>query len=552
MARKARGIASVKGVGSTGDTCIYQLKFAEMVWLSRSDRMGPSPAAKQVRKKHQKKRPHPPNPCDCASAPVKSVRMGPANFDAAMTDWAATQRQWLRSGGRSRLQAVFARGIDMTSHYSGTGAAELSVAAIAAGVSQEWNSESGVFAGVKFHGCCDLSPICRQVLMSHSAESKSEHCFGDMCSRPPESVVNQLRKLLLKHQRKANDAPSARRQTDIGKEWVSSAMEVLKSWEPQRSDTAQCYCHGRACPLFPPRTSRYHLEVSGINCQPWSAAGKRLGWLDDRSIPCLILVRSILGVEPDGVCIECTPEFDFPTLANLLQAKYDGDFVLTSPEDHGMPVARRRKYMWFDRRASVAEMHVKVCDLLMHTRRVPRIGPEDYLRAPLAELQQHYNKLLEVAIRAGKLVEPSVPQRRRRTKGPRFSHLRLRDVLYGGYLGRYEVYRKNLQESLAKRGCHLVDIAKSPGYSSAPTSSRFPTLLKSSCLVAMYDSAESDRLVLPSELPAVHGLHIPPIVAADLPPRAVRALVGNSMHVAQVGCFVQFALAGRTLSSQEE
>ena len=122
----------------------------------------------------------------------------------------------------------------------------------------------------------------------------------------------------------------------------------------------------------------------------------------------------------------------------------------------------------------------------------------------------------------------------------------MRDVLHGGFLTRYDEYRKNLKDALAKHGCHVVDINKTPGYSGAPNSRRFQTLMKSSCLVAMFDSVESDRLLLPSELPAVHGLHLPPDVLGDLPPRAVRNLVGNSMHVVQVGSFVQYALATRS------
>ena len=103
-------------------------------------------------------------------------------------------------------------------------------------------------------------------------------------------------------------------------EWVDAAMQILGEWTPTREDTAHCLRHDGNCPTFPARTSastpgrRFHLEISGINCQPWSYAGKRMGWLYDRSIPCLILVQTILSVEPDAVCIECTPAFDFATL----------------------------------------------------------------------------------------------------------------------------------------------------------------------------------------------------------------------------------------------
>ena len=53
-------------------------------------------------------------------------------------------------------------------------------------------------------------------------------------------------------------------------------------------------------------------------------------------------------------------------------------------------------------------------------------------------------------------------------------------------------------------------------------------------------------MMLPSELPAMHGLHLPARVLSALLVRAVRSLVGNSVHVAQVVFFVQYALATRS------
>ena len=43
----------------------------------------------------------------------------------------------------------------------------------------------------------------------------------------------------------------------------------------------------------------------------------------------------------------------------------------------------------------------------------------------------------------------------------------------------------------------------------------------------------------------------PPSVLGRLSVGQVRALVGNSMHVAQIGAFAQFALAARTWSSDQ-
>jgi hypothetical protein len=94
-------------------------------------------------------------------------------------------------------------------------------------------------------------------------------------------------------------------------------------------------------------------------------------------------------------------------------------------------------------------------------------------------------------------------------------------------------------------GCHIVDINHNPEYRGPPSDARVPTIMRSSTLVAVFPSAASDRLVLPTELVAMHGLELPAQLMSRLPDRRLVSLVGNSMHVAQVGCFLQFALAMR-------
>ena len=148
-------------------------------------------------------------------------------------------------------------------------------------------------------------------------------------------------------------------------------------------------------------------------------------------------------MELDGVCLECTPRFDFNTLADLLRAKYDGDFAIASPDDHGLPMARRRIYMWSGWRLSVDETHARMRDTLDCARRIPMILPETYLRATPAELLRHYNEVLEAGVQAGKLSAATSVPRRRRAKGPRVLQLSVRDILHGGFLKRYDEYRGN-------------------------------------------------------------------------------------------------------------
>jgi hypothetical protein len=121
--------------------------------------------------------------------------------------------------------------------------------------------------------------------------------------------------------------------------------------------------------------------------------------------------------------------------------------------------------------------------------------------------------------------------------------LTLKNILPGGLCRRYQQHREKAAEAPNDTGhCYVVDAHKTVSWGGKPKS-RVPTILRSSTLIAIFESPEQDRLLLPSELPGIHGIRLPPEALSSLAPREVRSLVGNSMHVAQVGCFVQYALA---------
>ena len=458
-----------------------------------------------------------------------------------MSDWAITSSKALCKldpDSHSRLRRVVARGIDVTTHYSGTGTAEAAIAAFAARIADP-QTVPGSSTTVSCYSACDINPVCQDVLDGHPIASRPLHRFSDLCDRPPAELVQRLREGLHGFQKKAGlraSTPGGSQKHKVASEqWVSSAMNLLSEWTPSRGSLAHCLRHGHRCATYPPRTGRYHLEVSGVNCQPWSQAGQRRGWLDDRSIPCLILVRIILAVEPDGVCIECTPRFDFQTLCALLQPVYTGDFAITSPADFGLPVDRGRMYMWFDRRSAVSIAARPMADI-RHTGRTQRLSLEVFLRASPEEVQTYYRQSL------GNLRSSSPVLRRRSLAGK----LRLEDVLSAGNLTRYRRYRE-LIANLPEAQCYVVDVHQSPDYGAKPRSGRMPTLLRSSVLVVVRRPPAEDRLLLPTELPALHGLEIASGLLSRLPAAEVRSLVGNSMHMVQIGVFVQFALGTRVL-----
>ena len=326
-----------------------------------------------------------------------------------------------------------------------------------------------------------------------------------------------------------------------GKQWVAEAMCILAEWRPTAEElTRKCRTHGRDCPAFPKAScGRFHLEISGVCCQPWSLRGRRRGWLDERSLPCLVLVHQLLVALPHGICIECTPCFDFMTLAGLLEERYVGEFAVTCPSDLGLPLLRRRKYMWFDLRHSLHKVHFPLSQYADISRRARALDGSIYMRATDEEVQAYYAALLQKQqVRSC----PLVPRRRVIT---------LEDVLKGGYLQRFREHMEQV-ESLrtSQRGrCHFLDISQSVEFGHLNKSHCVPTLCRSSRLVYVPPLGRQPRLVLPQEMLAMHGIMLPATVEPRLKQSGtqMQQLIGNTMHVGQVGTFLQFAMSSRSV-----
>ena len=158
-----------------------------------------------------------------------------------------------------------------------------------------------------------------------------------------------------------------------------------------------------------------------------------------------------------------------------------------------------------------------------------------YLRATPREVQRHYDQVVAQRRQGGPLL-------------PRVAGLR--EALVDGDRRRLDAFLESLPRS-ARAVDLAVDVSSNVSWIGVNTKPYLATLTCSSLLVFLprEGSSADARLVLPSELPAIHGISFPSHVLAKITPAQMRSLIGNSMHVSQVGTFLQFAFASRARRS---
>ena len=129
---------------------------------------------------------------------------------------------------------------------------------------------------------------------------------------------------------------------------------------------------------------------------------------------------------------------------------------------------------------------------------------------------------------------------------------RVADFFEPGSYSRYRDHRGAVAKiRKCEQDCFVVDISQNPNYSRVSKPNVFPTILKSSTLVVLSADEAHDCMFAPEELLSIHGIVLPDSVLRRLSDRQVKQLVGNSMHVVQVGTFIQCAFAARMWSGDQ-
>ena len=85
------------------------------------------------------------------------------------------------------------------------------------------------------------------------------------------------------------------------------------------------------------------MAIAGVTCVDWSSLGCKGGWLGDSSLPFLFWARERHFQGEDIIIIECTPQIDHATIADILP-EYTLHMFDVCSSALGVPATRRRKY----------------------------------------------------------------------------------------------------------------------------------------------------------------------------------------------------------------
>ena len=267
-----------------------------------------------------------------ASSVTEGQCSGPRSFDEVMSwpDQVAADVLSFSPELHSNLLERLNEDLVVTTHYSGIGCAETALAMLRGKLHLD-TSESRVL----FYSACESDPKARNMLLNYGCScsgtlpgpSGPQHVFGDITSRVPIPVLEQLKQIEFESMEKAkgfSSLPAAERKQAAdacGQEMFSSFCQLLMTCE--FADRDYCYKHKCKCKLQPHiPASGQHGEITGTTCVAWSSMrqGQALGagWLHASTLPCLVWIFWTRKVQPDWFLHECVQNFDFRQLANAL------------------------------------------------------------------------------------------------------------------------------------------------------------------------------------------------------------------------------------------
>ena len=285
----------------------------------------------------------------------ETLRLGPRSFDEVMAwpDQVAADVLSFSPELHSSLRDRLNEDLVVTTHYSGIGCAETALAMLHDRLHLDTSNSK-----VLFYSACKCDPKARSMLLNYGCSgtlpgrSGPQHVFGDITSRVPIPVLEQLKQIEFESMEKAksfSSLPAAEKKqaTDAcGQEMFASFCQLLGACEFAERD--YCYKHQCKCKLQPDiPAGGQHGEITGTTCVAWSSMrqGQAVGagWLHASTLPCLVWIFWTRKVQPDWFLHECVQNFDFRQLANALDEYCIFSFK-TTPQQLGLPANRFRRF----------------------------------------------------------------------------------------------------------------------------------------------------------------------------------------------------------------
>jgi hypothetical protein len=435
---------------------------------------------------------------------------------------------------------------------------------------------SGPGVGLVPWSASDISKIPRQALLSHSKDTRAKHIFGDILERISEpwrslavkkqaKTIDQYARLQQKHKGDA-DYDLLGKKKQLGDDMVKALSSLLSQaeWE----ETGHCYACCQRCPYKPPmQDGDEWLECAGVTCIAWSSMGATGGWLHESTLPCLTWMHWLLQSDVSFALIECVRGFDYTQALATLLPVFSGFSNIFSPSQLGIPSVRVRCYTWLWRKSRFhcqveqpvqvfgeAFLREQVADSSIYmiatkdTIRSSRLSELASRSLPLADLDSQDN--LDFDEMSGSAVlKPAMWQR----------YLEYRKLAKAKMekLAKAKMEHAKMEHNTAGEVTGIVDLNQTAGYQKSVANGRVGALLRKSKL---YDlAASSDRLlcVYPeyfaimgwplgdTELTkkyAPWGMNYEGLVD-EMSEEALRALLGNSMHLVAVSSMVLFGMA---------
>ena len=270
----------------------------------------------------------------------------------------------------------------------------------------------------------DNDATCRKVLLSPKRQGlEPQHVMADIHDRVQYCVIAHLRDLKAKFVKrfkqqiqefKDAETPLTNKEQNVlkkslGREFLAEACEYMiqDSTRDKYFPDGKCFkCPGVCC-LHPPpsmRKSRRYLNVGGNTCLPWTGmSSTALAWLDDHSIPMIVWLFDLLEHDPDFIIQECTWLFDYVGLHLMLGERFYIQQVIFSPKDLGIPAGRQRSYCLCTNKSRIIVrvpwtltcLRENFFRKLDATAEIYFRAPDSYVRKFLGRMAEEQNKQID-------------------------------------------------------------------------------------------------------------------------------------------------------------